>query len=349
LPILVVSEELANSRMLYLPSTGLCLLLACGAGYWAGRGGAARLLSRASLAAAILGGGFLLMADQARVVEAGDECRRFLEAVRGTGFPVMVVPTNKVFPYSDREGDGLINDRSALFAPTGKAPPPNTELAILLNAPRMRRGIYQFWGSLNTALLPVYGQPGVDILFTEMFPFVNPAGSCLGPLLQDGVPVLKWNGDALVSVEATGLGVESLAARDIRKTRTGSLGTPELPAGRIFPSDRFTPIITLPLPADPEGRFQYRLLNTIVTQVIPADPKREGGRLVFDPWNEGGAGAFLRMVHAIRPGGDHPRYRLHPIDHMVFLCFIEQVKEDKIVARSRHFLLRARFPPPGEE
>jgi len=355
LPILQVNQDLMNSRMFYLPSAGLSILLAAGA-LSLGRGkadGVIRTLKIASATIVILGGAVLLVFNQQAVRAAGDEASEFLTQVRNAGVRTLVLPRTAFFPYADRDGDGIKNDATAYFAPLQEeesltAAKHSIEaegaLALLINAPRVVKGVYVFWGSLDMALLPLYGEPGIEVLYTEMSPIMHPEGSFFGPLLQDGIELLKWDGQQLRKVRPESIAADSEAGRDFEKAAPASLGTPDLHTSFSFPADAFKPVMTLPDSSEAGLTYRYRALTPFGASMVNAHPRREGDRLLFDPYNDPEAGPIFQALKLLKP---NPAASSQSRDGTVSLpCFlmIESLKEGQVQARSRHLRFRIQFP-----
>lgn len=357
LPILQVNMDLMNSRMFYLPSAGLSVLLAGGAlALGSGRAGsrANRLLQAVriiSLAAVILGGAALLVFNQQAVREAGKTASSFLAQVRSAGVRLLVVPRTAFFPYADQDGDGIKNDELAYFAPLEEAPlahdlqPSEAEddTALLINVPRVVRGVYVFWGSLDTALLPLFGDPGIEVLFTEMSPKLHPEGSFFGPLLQDGVSLLKWDGRRLVRARAEKVASESEAGRDLELASAATLGTLDLLSDAQFPAEAFKPVMTLPATTDSACTYRYRALTPFGASKINARPRTEGDRLVFDPYHEPEAGPIFQALGTLSPNPAAAFPSHHGLLSIPCILFIERLSEGRVQARTRHLRLRINF------
>ena len=355
LPILEAGDGPANTRFFYFPFAGLCALLAAGAVRISGPAGHTRrftlIAARAALAVVVLSGAGLTMHIQGAFIEAGDVCKGFLSKVRASGVPVMMVPRLAFFPYADKDGDGIKNDEDAGFVPvvekgdsSGKAQEP-PEMAILINAPRMVEGVYVFWGGLDMALLPVFGRPHVAALHSELSPKLSPQGSFLGPLILDGVPVLKWDGSDLIRVKLDRLDNVSFAGRDIRKARVASLGKPGLLTKKVFPSEAFAPKMTLPAPGrgGSGGAYRYRTLTPFGPSMIEAKPEVVDDLLVFDPWNEPVAGSMFRAVDSLRRGVTSRLLPVHDFKRIHCVLFIEKVEGERVLARSGHILFQIDF------
>lgn len=335
LPILVVTEDLTNSRFFYLTSAALSVFIAAGA--MTGR----RYINKAAIVLVLFGGAGVMLLNQRSVVEAGKVCKAFLSSVRATGASVVVVPRMKYMLYADSEGDGVYNDEPARFAPV-TAHRGTGELAVLLNVPRAVDGVYVFFTSLDTALSPIYGAPGVQVLFTEMAPEISPSGSFLGLMANDGAPLLKWDGQDLLPVSAE-VNEISAAGMDINMARAESLGTPELPAGDTFDNEVFHPVMTLPSPSVEEGSYRYRMLTPFGSHGCLAVPRVEGDQLVFDPMSEVEAGALFQLVKGLEPGTVVGGQALPDFDPLYCILFIEKVENEAIVSRTRHVLFRIDF------
>ncbi len=364
LPILRINADLLNSRCFYFPSAGLAILLAACAGSPSPTSGARTWSSRLGaliLWVAVAGGSGILFLNQGAYVEAGKVCKSFLHAVRHAGFPVMVAPRMEYFPYADQEGDGVWNDGDALFVPKSreaggaaslpqKEPslPGKAEVALLLNVPRVVRGVYVVWGGLGRALLPLFGEPGVDLLFSEMYtekePEHAPEGSLMGPLIKEGVPVLKWDGKGLVRTSFREGSKSSAAGREIREARAvRSLGEARLRAGRYFEASHFSPVISLPLPEPSPDSFRYRFLTPFGAQVIEAVPREEEGELIFDPWNEETAGWVFRAAAGLKDGLGAEQRPVYDFDCLYTILYIEGITKNRVTARSFQILLRLEF------
>lgn len=266
----------------------------------------------------------------------------------------MVVPRIEYFPYADREGDGVFDDESALFVPEsgedGTSPlfEEGEDLAILINVPRVVKGVYVFWGGLDRALIPLFGEPAVDILYTEMFspkkPELAPSGSLFGPLTKEGIPVLKWNGKHLARVRLKETGISSMLGRDFERSRAGPLGHPDLLTGKEYTSEAFRPVMTLPLEKTGAGSFQYRAVVLFGDTEIEAHPLERDGLLHFNPWNEAVAGLLFResLIQLRSETGVGGR-RVLDFDHLKCILFIEKIRGEKVEARTEHLLLNILF------
>lgn len=353
LPIMEVDANLLNSRFFYLPSVGFCILLAAGCLSMRsipseGKPRRSRIIVVPAII--LIGGAGLLIVNQRQFIEAGTVTREFLSQVRESKFRTLVVPRIEYFPYADREGDNVFNDDATLFVPeTGEGREISTaqkgeDLAVLINIPRVWKGVYIFWGGVDRALLPFFGEPGIDVLYTEMYspkdPELTSGGSLFGPLMEDGVPVLKWDGRRLVRVRLKETG--ELLSRDFERTRAGELSRLELRTGREYQSDSFQPVMTLPADEAAAGDFQYRALSPFGGTRLRAAPERRGGLLYFDPWNEPEAGLLFQNVDNIQTVGvgGAPVY---DFDHLKCLFLIEKLGQDRIEARSKHLLLSIQF------
>ncbi|MFH0947310.1 MAG: hypothetical protein V2A76_19140 [Planctomycetota bacterium] len=352
LPILDVSKDLMNSRLLYLASVGTSILLAAG-GLVIGRGEGSRffkLATSACLACVIVGGGGLLWFNQRGLIGAGKVCHAFLNAARESGASVLVVPRLEFFPYADREGEGFKNDSGACFAP---APEPRPEeesfkekrdaLSVLINLPLVVNGAYVFWGSVDVALLPLFGEPGIDVLYTELSTKLNREGSFFGPLLAEGVPVLKWNGEQLIPTALHDAGESSEVGRDAKMARAAPLGIVGLKNGPVFEAAEFRPIMELPVPENDTGAYRYRTLTTFGPNTVAAQPAREGQKLVFDPWNEAQSAPLFRALKTLKADAATHGLPLPDLDHIACLLYIEMLGDGRVIARTKHLLLRVNF------
>ncbi|MHC4942314.1 MAG: hypothetical protein ACYTG7_04780 [Planctomycetota bacterium] len=356
LPILRVDGNLMNTRLFYLPSAGLCILLAAGAFSFQGSPGKSGFsrVTGALLALMIMGGAVLTLYNQKGVIEAGRVCKAFLASTREAEYDLFVVPRTEFFLYADREGDGIKNDEAAFFAPhdaSGEEGKPSTEparTALLINVPKVIKGVYVFWSSLDAALSPVFGRPGKEVLFTEMSPKLNPEGSFFGPLMLEGIPIMKWNGECLVRTFPAEIPRESEAGKDLELARAEALGSPKLLKGDVFPLHAFNPVMTLPSGGGDPGSFRYRAIVPFSagSSIIRAAPMRDTDLLRFDPFNEPEAGQVFRGLNALLMQTDSSSMTLPDLSHFTCLLYIEKMNGDRVLARSNLLRFRIEIQEP---
>jgi hypothetical protein len=351
LPILRVDGNLMNTRLFYLPSAGFCILLAAGALSVTGPSGNLRLnrFLGPVLGLMILGGAGLTLFNQKAVIEAGRVCKNFLAELRRTEPDLLVVPRSEFFLYGDREGDGIKNDEGALFAPRSseggdakRNDDRSSGTALLINVPKVIKGVYVFWSSLDAAVSPVFGAPGKEVLFTELSPEMNPEGSFFGPLVLEGVPILKWDGQRLLRTRPVEFSDDSEAGRDIGRARAAVLGTPELLSDDVFPLDAVKPVMTLPAEGEDPGIYRYRALVPMSAGsiLIRAAPMRDGDRLRFDPYNEAEAGLVFQGLEDLIMQPSDSAMDLSDLSHFTCILYIEKLDGDRVSARSNHLSFR---------
>ena len=221
---------------------------------------------------------------------------------------------------------------------------------VLVNVPRLHKGIYIFWGGLEFAMMPDFGDPGVAVLFTELFtprnPDLSPEGSLLRPLLEDGTPLIKWTGESLVRVEAGVPPADSLLGRDWAHAAASDLGRLTLMTDARLPATQFTPRFTLPAEAvskSPEA-WRYRIVTPLGDSRLPASPVRVEDRWRFDPASEAVAGPLFRSVAGIPQGLLTGGRRLADFDEFPCILMVETLKADRVEARSRPLVLYIDFP-----